>query len=111
MKTGQTDDRDHVGRALRTIEQCVLHRQSLRLTCRRCRSVRVLNAVPVWRLFRQRDLPDAVPERPGGSPVLADLLTLEADRRQGLDDVRRGCAKVEPVRSARSLRMNMWRSW
>ncbi|WP_174291056.1 hypothetical protein [Sphingomonas bacterium] len=57
MTIGQVDDRDHIGRALRTIEQCALHRRSLRLTCQRCRLVRVLDAIPVWWLFQQRGWP------------------------------------------------------
>lgn len=52
------DDRDHIGRVLRTIEQCALHRRCLRLRCRRCRSERVLDAVPLWWLFQQRGWPD-----------------------------------------------------
>lgn len=58
MTGGRTDDRDHVGRTLRTLEQCALHRRSLKLTCRRCRSVRVLDAVPLWWLFHRRGWPD-----------------------------------------------------
>ena len=58
MKDSQADERDHIGRTLRTIEHCALHRRTLRLTCPRCRSVRVLDAVALWWLFHRRGWPD-----------------------------------------------------
>ena len=62
MTTIPADDREHIGRALRTIEQCALYRRSLRLTCRRCQSLRILDAVAVWWLFQQRGWPDNLPD-------------------------------------------------
>lgn len=51
-------DYDHVGRRLRTLEQCALYKQTLRLTCPRCRHVRVLDAVALWWLFQRRGWDD-----------------------------------------------------
>ncbi len=39
---------------LREVEQFALHNRNLRLTCRRCGTVRVLSGHGVWWLFRQR---------------------------------------------------------
>lgn len=52
---------DHVGRRLRTLEQCALHKRTLRLTCPRCRHVRILDAVPLWWHFQRRGWDDALP--------------------------------------------------
>ncbi|GGB40065.1 hypothetical protein GCM10011380_31890 [Sphingomonas metalli] len=54
-------EHDHVGRRLRTLEQCALHKRTLRLTCPRCRHVRILDAVPLWWLFQRRGWDDALP--------------------------------------------------
>lgn len=57
-----TDDSvDHVGRKLRTLEQCALHRRTLRLTCPACGHVVLLDAVPLWWLFVKRGWDDALP--------------------------------------------------
>lgn len=50
----RSDDRDHLGRRLDTLMLCALHRRSLRLSCKRCPHVRVLDAVPIWYLFDRR---------------------------------------------------------
>lgn len=49
---------DHVGRRLRTLEQCALHKRTLRLTCPECGHVRILDAVPLWWLFHRRGWED-----------------------------------------------------
>jgi len=56
-------ERDHLGRKLDTLVHCALHRRTLRLSCRRCPHVRLLDAVPVWHLF----------ERKGWSGLMADV--------------------------------------
>ncbi len=38
-------DHDHIGRRLRTLEECALHKRTLRLTCPKCGHVRVLDAL------------------------------------------------------------------
>lgn len=45
---------DHIGRRLRTLEECALHKRTLRLTCPACDHVRVLDAVALWWLFQRR---------------------------------------------------------
>lgn len=61
--TCSTDDAvDHVGRRLRTLEQCALHRRTFRLTCPACGRVRRLDAIPLWWLFRTRGWDDALPD-------------------------------------------------
>lgn len=50
----RADDRDHVGRRIDTLMQCALHRRTLRLSCRACPHVRLLDAVPVWYLFERK---------------------------------------------------------
>lgn len=47
-------DHDHVGRRLRTLEECALHKRTVRLTCPKCGHVRILDAVSLWWLFHQR---------------------------------------------------------
>ncbi|MBB4617267.1 hypothetical protein [Sphingomonas abaci] len=47
-------DHDHIGRRLRTLEECALHKRTLRLTCPACGHVRVLDAVALWWLFQRR---------------------------------------------------------
>jgi hypothetical protein len=47
-------DYDHVGRRLRTLEQCALYKRTLRLTCPRCGHVRVLDAVCLWWMFNRQ---------------------------------------------------------
>ncbi|MDQ1231478.1 hypothetical protein [Sphingomonas sp. SORGH_AS_0879] len=47
-------DHDHIGRRLRTLEECALHKRTLRLTCPACDHVRVLDAVALWWLFQRR---------------------------------------------------------
>lgn len=60
--TSYTDDAvDHVGRRLRTLEQCALHRRTLRLTCPGCSRVRRLDAIPLWWLFRRHGWDDDLP--------------------------------------------------
>lgn len=51
---------DHVGRRLKTLEQCALHKRTLQLTCPKCRSVRVLDAVSLWWLFNRRGWEDTL---------------------------------------------------
>jgi len=54
-------DYDHVGRRLRTLEQCALYKRTLRLTCPRCGHVRVLDAVCLWWMFNRRGWDDGLP--------------------------------------------------
>lgn len=54
-------EHDHVGRRLRTLEQCALHKRTLRLTCPRCRHICILDAVPLWWHFQRRGWDDALP--------------------------------------------------
>ncbi|MCP6037308.1 hypothetical protein NL368_28625, partial [Klebsiella pneumoniae] len=56
---------DHVGRKLRTLEQCALHRRTFRLTCPACERVRRLDAVPLWWLFVKRGWNDTLPQAIG----------------------------------------------
>jgi hypothetical protein len=49
---------DHVGRRLNTLEQCALHKRTLRLACPRCGHVRVLDAVCLWWMFNRRGWDD-----------------------------------------------------
>jgi hypothetical protein len=49
-----SDDRDHLGRRITTLMECALHRRSIRLSCRACPHVRVLDAVPLWYLFDRK---------------------------------------------------------
>lgn len=58
---GRSTEYDHVGRRLRTLEQCALHKRTLRLVCPSCRHERVLDAVPLWWLFSRRGWDDALP--------------------------------------------------
>lgn len=51
---------DHVGRRLRTLEQCALHKRTLRLSCTRCDHVRVIDAVCLWWLFNRRGWDDGL---------------------------------------------------
>jgi len=53
-------DYDHVGRRLRTFEQCALHKRTLRLTCPECGHTRVLDAVALWWLFHRRGWDDTL---------------------------------------------------
>ena len=71
--------RHHVGRTLHTLEQCALHRRSLRLTCRRCRSVRVFDAIPACGYFSNAGVPTICPVQRGGSPARS-VETLGTDR-------------------------------
>jgi hypothetical protein len=57
-------DYDHVGRRLKTLQECALYKRTLRLTCPRCRHVRILDAVPLWWLFQRRGWDDAVSDAP-----------------------------------------------
>jgi hypothetical protein len=52
---------DHVGRRLRSLEQCALHKRTLRLTCPRCGHVRVIDAVCLWWMFHRRGWDGALP--------------------------------------------------
>ena len=52
---------DHVGRRLRTLEECALHRRTFRLTCPACGHVRLLDAIPLWWLFVKRGWDDGLP--------------------------------------------------
>ena len=56
------DTVDHVGRRLRTLEQCALHRRTVRLTCPACGYVRRLDAIPLWWLFARRGWDDGLPD-------------------------------------------------
>lgn len=58
-----TFDRDHIGRRLDSLVQCALHQRTIRLACRECPNVRLLDAMPLWYLF----------ERRGWSGVLNDV--------------------------------------
>jgi|GEM_PF-949036 len=51
---------DHIGRRLRTLEECALHKRTLRLTCPRCHHIRILDAVPLWWLFHRRGWDGAI---------------------------------------------------
>jgi hypothetical protein len=51
---------DHVGRRLKTLEQCALHKRTLRLTCPKCSNVRVLDAVSLWWLFNRSGWEDTL---------------------------------------------------
>lgn len=53
-------DYDHVGRRLRTLEQCALHKRTLRLSCPECGHVRTLDAVSLWWLFQKRGWEDTL---------------------------------------------------
>lgn len=60
--TGPTNDagiatdhgQDHVGRRLRTLEQCALHKRTLRLSCPSCGHERIMDAVCLWWMFSRR---------------------------------------------------------
>jgi hypothetical protein len=54
-------DHDHVGRRLKTLEQCALYKRTLRLTCPRCGHIRVLDAVCLWWMFSRRGWDDSLP--------------------------------------------------
>ncbi len=51
---------DHVGRRLRTLEHCALHKRTLRLICPRCGHARVLDAVCLWWMFTRRGWDDGL---------------------------------------------------
>jgi hypothetical protein len=57
-----SDDRDHLGRQLKTLELCGLYRRTIKLTCPGCGRVRLLEAVTLWWLADQRRWPDEVRE-------------------------------------------------
>ena len=62
IMAASTDDAvDHVGRRLKTLEQCALHRRTLRLTCPACGHARRLDAIPLWWLFVRRGWDDDLP--------------------------------------------------
>lgn len=62
MSADRLDDaHDHVGRRLRTLEQCALHKRTLRLTCPTCGRSRVMDAAALWWLFRRKGWDDALP--------------------------------------------------
>lgn len=67
---------DHVGRRLRTLEHCALHKRTLRLTCPHCAHVRVLDAVCLWWLFTRRGWD-------GGLPSAVSRLCCTACKAQG----------------------------
>ncbi len=45
---------DHCGRRLDALWQCALYRRSLRLGCRRCPHQGLIDARPLWWLFKRR---------------------------------------------------------
>lgn len=47
-------DYDHLGRRLRTLEECALHKRTIRLTCPECGNLRILDAVALWWMFLRR---------------------------------------------------------
>ena len=47
-------DRDHLGRKLDTLIHCALNRRTLKLSCRNCPHVGLLDAVPVFFLFERK---------------------------------------------------------
>lgn len=53
---------DHVGRKLRTLEQCALYKRTIRLTCRGCGRSRVMDAAALWWLFRRKEWDDSLGE-------------------------------------------------
>lgn len=93
MASGQPHERDHIGRTLRTLEQCALHRRSLRLTCRRCRSVGVMDAVPfggssidaagptIWRAPRRAS--PARSARDAGHRSASPAIEVDRDQPEG----------------------------
>ncbi len=63
ITAASTDDAvDHVGRRLRTLEHCALHRRTIRLTCPACGRARRLDAIPLWWLFVRRGWDDDLPQ-------------------------------------------------
>jgi hypothetical protein len=61
MPAELNDAVDHVGRRLRTLEECALHRRTFRVTCPACGHVRLLDAVPLWWLFVKRGWDERLP--------------------------------------------------
>lgn len=57
---GTDQGHDHIGRRLRTLEQCALHKRTLRLSCPRCDHRSVLDAVCLWWLFNRRGWDDGL---------------------------------------------------
>jgi hypothetical protein len=57
-------DRDHIGRRLDTLMLCALNRRTIRLACRKCSSVRLLDAVTLWWLFDRKGWSDRFPDVP-----------------------------------------------
>lgn len=57
--------RDHVGRRIGTLWLAALQRRTLRLTCRACPHVGVLDAVPLCWRFHQRGWNQALSDVPG----------------------------------------------
>ena len=55
------DGRDHLGGRLRTLEECALHKRTVRATCPSCGRVRVFDAVALWWLFKKRGWDQQVP--------------------------------------------------
>ena len=75
------DAHDHVGRRLRTLEQCALHKRTLRLTCPACGRSRVMDAAALWWLFRRKGWDDALP---GVAPIADTLKGFSIDTWWGL---------------------------
>ena len=46
--------RDHLDRRIDSLVACALHRRTLRLSCRQCPHIRLLDSVPIWSLFDAR---------------------------------------------------------
>lgn len=86
MSADRSDDaHDHVGRGLRTLERCALHKRTLRLSCPACGRSRVMDAAALWWLFRRRGWDDAL-------PAVAKRLCCEACRDGRNRIVRPRCA-------------------
>ena len=67
--------RDHVGRRLTALWLCALYRRSLHLRCPACQHQRLIDAIPVWWLFKRRRWSETlrdVPPRFYCSRCLAD---------------------------------------
>jgi hypothetical protein len=55
---------DHTNRRIDSLVMCALHRRTLRLSCRSCPHVRLLDAVPVWFLFERKGWSGFIQEVP-----------------------------------------------
>lgn len=62
MSVAPSAEIDHIGRKLRTLEQCALYKRTIRLTCPGCGRSRVMDAAALWWLFRRKGWDDALGE-------------------------------------------------